>query len=180
MKRRLLTFVIALGAIGLLVGPPAQAATKEGTALIGPDYVSGEGGISKNAFAQACALGQVDGFMSSPFQGLDAYAFDLGSEKMGAFSVKGPGPAPVGPNIPVIDVQLTTYDLDLYFFTSDCDNANETSYGQKCYSTNPTPDEKTSCIKGFKDGSNIRGARYVVVTAALNLGPPIDFVLTHP
>jgi hypothetical protein len=180
MKRLFLVPTIALMAFAFLVGPPAQAATQKGNIKIGWDaFGLSEGGVSYNAFVQACSNGLVEEFMGSPLQGVDGYAFDLGSEKMGAFSVKGPGASPVGPEVQ--GIQFATYDLDLHFLTAECEDANASESNGKCYSTSEEADENTGCIKGFKAGGKVHGARYVVVTMAINLGVvPVDITLTHP
>lgn len=181
MKRSLLLFLTALLSMSLLSAPPAHAATQKGNIKTGWDlFGESGGGVSYNAFAQACSQGLVAEFLGSPLQGVDGFAFDLGSEKMGAFSVKGPGVKPVG-TIPVVDITLGTYDLDLHFLTAECEDANASESGGKCYSTSEEADESVGCIKGFKSGGKVHGARYVVVSNALNLGGvPVDITLTHP
>lgn len=211
MKLRSLLLVAAL--IGLVLGlnNPAQAATKydghvtasvpaswlgvvSGIAGAGPDTISGE------LFARACqsdrargGTAAIDAFLGSPFNGIDAWVVDLKKEKMGAFSVKGPGAAPIGPEVD--GIQLTSYDMDLDFWVdpavdaskaapAGCLDANEKATGNtshKCYSHKETPDEKTACISGYKDAKGkTHGARYAMVSSTLNLKGPFNFTLTTP
>ena len=217
MKLRLL--FLSLAVLGLVFGltTPAQAAkTHKGKvaipqapawvgllghyANVGPDTITGR------AFAQACladrvlvAAGQkpqfINGFMTSPLNGIDAFVVDLGKETMGAFAVKGPGAKGMTPELPLIGV-VPEYDLDMDFYVDptvdptaarqeQCIDANEkaTAAGQshKCNGHKPTSDEKVPCITGYKDSKGkLRGARYVLVSATLNLKGPMDITLTSP
>ncbi len=161
--------------------------------------------VTGRAFFAACyadralvAAGQkpsfVDAMIASPFNGVDGMVFDMKKEKMGAFAVKGPGATVVIPETPALS-PVTSYDLDIDFFTdptvdptaattNGCQDANEKALGNsahKCYAHKPNPDEKTGCISGYKDAKGkVHGARYVLVSAGLNLVGPFDFTLTAP
>lgn len=208
MFRRLGVAAAAAVVVVLAVLPSAQAATKEGviqgpavdTLGLGSTVDGLPGGVTAQAFFLACnadyqqgdSPSMVDELIASPLNGIDAQIFDLGSPKMGAFSVKGPGAADVGP--PIIDpsgmiftapVQFHSYDLDLYFITDvahGCNDANSADSDDKCYSTKPDPDEAVPCIKGYT-GTDFKthGAKYVIVAASLNVtGGALPFTLKTP
>lgn len=184
---------------GKITTPQAPSWIGTGSAAgVGSDTLTGR------AWWQACmndrilvAAGQkptfVAAMIASPLNGLDGFVIDLKKETMGAFAVKGPGAKSLTPELPVIGA-VPEYDMDMDFYTdptvdataaqrSGCMNANEkaTSSSHKCYAHKPVPDEKTGCISGYKDSKGkLRGARYVLVTASLNLKGPFSFKLTAP
>lgn len=203
MFRRIAVLAVAgLAVFGYSL--PAQAAEQQGALTsVGGDWV-GLGttvglvphtSVSETAFVAACladsfgAPNLVGQFLTSPLNGIDAQIFDLGEEKFGAFSVKGPGadilvtvpdPSGVLGNTPIPE-----YDLDLDFFTSvdtGCADANyNAEFEDECHSAGPDPDEATPCIVGYESTDfQKHGARYVAVVASLNLVGPLPFTLTTP
>lgn len=167
----------------------------------------GSDSLTAAAFADACqadreahAAGDAEGathvaaFLAGSENGLDAYVFDLGKEVTGKFRAEGPGAIELVPDAAGAGA-INTYDLDLDFFTgadvnaaswdqvSDglgCPNANLVSTDHKCYSHSSKPHEETGCIAGFKDAKKVvHGARYVMITASLNLVGPMPVYLTH-
>lgn len=167
----------------------------------------GSDSLTAAAFADACqadreahAAGDAEGathvasFLESGQNGLDAYVFDLGKEVTGKFRAEGPGAIEIVPDLAGVGA-VNTYDLDLDFFTSPdvdaaswdqvsdglgCPNANLVPFGHKCYSHSSNAHEETGCITGYKDAKKVvHGARYVMITASLNLVGPMPVYLTH-
>lgn len=215
--RRFALTVALLAASTGLIGGPSRAATTHKGVLAAPafywyygDLGTGAGdhlgspSVSSWLFNLACradraahANGQsaqatnVARFVTSPFNGLDAWVVDLKTPKMGAFSAVGPGSKQFGPAVG--STQHTEYDLDLDFYTdtsvdasstrTTCAVANDTpSSSHRCYAHKPTPDERPGCITGYKDSKGkAHGARYVVVNGSLNLrGASVPVTLTTP
>lgn len=200
VRSTLLTLATVAG-LGLGLGSPSQAATTYqghltvGNVPIGLPDDAGGAGVTMQAFLTACRVDLLSGsetgaiaqMLASPLNGHDAFIVDMKKEKMGAFAAKGPGAAPIGPE--VSGIQLMDYDLDLDFYShpssdsaarkpTGCHNANA---GTKCPSHKANPDEKTSCISGFKDSKGkVHGARYVVVNASTELKGPMNITITTP
>ena len=167
----------------------------------------GSDSVTAAAFADACqqdreahAAGNAKGathvaaFLKSDQNGLDAFVFDLGKEVQGKFKAEGPGATELVPDAAGIGA-INTYDLDLDFFTAPnvdaaswdqasdglgCPNANLISSSHKCYSHSAKAHEETGCISGYKDAKKVlHGARFVMITASLNLVGPMPVYLTH-
>lgn len=206
MKRtRIVMLAAVVIALGLGFQPPAQAKkTHKGKIQLfqAPAWVGligeGQDTLTGMAFHRACQADRIallagqkaqatniDRFLTSPFNGLDGWVVDLKDPVMGGFQVKGPGAKDVVSPV-------TEYDLDMDFFTTIdlnlspdhtfCNSANTgPTQGHKCAAHDPEPDEKNSCISGYKDlKGKVHGARYVLVTAGLNLKGPMDITLTTP
>ena len=166
----------------------------------------GSDSLTAAAFADACqkdrkahAAGNAKGathvaaFLKSGQNGLDAFVFDLGKEVEGKFKAEGPGAKELVPNVGI--GAINTYDLDLDFFTAPnvdaaswnqasdglgCPNANLVDTKHKCYSHSAKAHEETGCISGYKDAKKVKhGARFVMITAGLNLIGPMPVYLTH-
>lgn len=201
MKIRSFFLLVTVAGLGFGLGNPSQAATRyDGHVTVGnvpvglPDDAGGAG-VTMQAFLTACRIdmlagsetGAIDQMLASPLNGHDAFIIDLKKEKMGAFSAKGPGAKPIGPEVQ--GIQVTDYDLDLDFYShpssdvaakkpTGCLNANLST---KCDAHKATPDEKTACIGGYKDGKGkVHGARYVVVNASTELKGPMNITVTTP
>jgi len=207
MKTRSLLLVATLLALLFAFNQPAQAATKHdghltmGDVPVGLVDGAGTPGVTSQAFLTACradlvagkSTGAIAAFLASPVNGYDGFVIDLGKEKMGAFSVKGPGAKEVIPATPALSA-ITDYDLDLDFYAdpsadptakkgTGCVDANERGLatGTKCYAHKPTPDEKTPCVSGYKDSKGkLHGARYVLVNASTELKGPMNITVTTP
>ncbi|HUS61982.1 MAG TPA: hypothetical protein VMY34_07270 [Acidimicrobiales bacterium] len=180
--------------------PAARAESYSGRLTTGIDYVGLNpfGGVTGTAFQAACRADRAHGgtlgtpainaFLQSAANGLDAKVYDLGSERFFSATATGPGPVKIGPSVsypavgpqPAGEVQLTSYDLDIFFLTAVASNTTATHTGcidantnvtaaSGCYGRHTTPDE-SACVVGWTDpNTGIKhGARYVMVSAAIN------------
>lgn len=167
-----LVLVLVAGGVS---GGPARAAQGTVTITGTNDAVTANypfGGVAETEFFLRCrerlAAGNAGSGDSIPAEaavpitnGQGAWVVDLGSEITGTFSATATvAPAPLGPPLPDPtqrlfpsgSYQLYSYDLDIHFATSNCDDAGTTASTQN-------PNEV---------GSPARPARYMIIVLAFN------------